>query len=195
MFDQPSYIVREHVGFLKLTDTYDILDPAAGGKQAGIAQERISGGIKLLRLLVNKQILPTTVAIVAGEDPKGPAAIEIRRGWPFGGGVRVFDGQGRQLGSFKTKLFSLGGAFDLVDPAGKLVARIKGDWRGKNYKFLDDAGAELGAITKQWAGLGKELFTSADTYVVALAAGAPQALMPLLLAAGIAIDVLYHEQG
>lgn len=194
MFDQPSYIVREHVSLLKLTDTYDILDPSAGAGPVGIAQERIPVWLKLLRLLVNKQILPTTVAIVEGGDATATPAIVIARGW-LGGGIRIRDGQGRELGRFKTKLFSFGGAFDLKDPAGKLVARIKGDWRGKNYKFLDESGAELGTITKQWGGLGKELFTSADTYAVALKEGSPQALMPLLLAAGIAIDVLYHEKG
>jgi len=194
MFDRPSYIVREHVGFLKLTDTYDILDPE-NGRQVGVAQERISGFMKVLRLLVNKQLLPTTIAIVPGEDPVGTPAIAIRRGWPFGGGVRICDGQDRPLGSFKTRFFSIGGAFDLKDPSGKLVARLKGNWRGKNYTFLDDAGAELGTITKQWGGLGKELFTSADTYAVALKEGAPTALMPLLLAAAVAVDVLYHESG
>ena len=56
-------------------------------------------------------------------------------------------------------------------------------------------GTELGKVTKQWAGLGKELFTSADNYVIALddrLPAAPEAAA-LLLAAGLAIDTVYNE--
>jgi len=60
----------------------------------------------------------------------------------------------------------------------------------------DTKGNEIGKVTKKWAGLGKELFTSADNYVIALnetAAIRPDAA-PLLLAAGIAIDTVYKEK-
>jgi hypothetical protein len=50
-------------------------------------------------------------------------------------------------------------------------------------------------VTKQWAGLGKELFTSADNYVIALDERLPVApeAAALLLAAGLAIDTVYNE--
>jgi hypothetical protein len=50
-------------------------------------------------------------------------------------------------------------------------------------------------VTKKWAGLGKELFTSADNYVISLtdiSAGNPGA-SALLLAAGLAIDIVFKE--
>lgn len=58
MFDRSSYFIREHVGMLKLTDTYDILDPDSQ-EQIGIAKEEPGGMIVALRFLVNKQMLPT----------------------------------------------------------------------------------------------------------------------------------------
>ena len=42
MLDRRTFVVRERVAFMKLSDTYDILD-AESGAVIGIAQERISG--------------------------------------------------------------------------------------------------------------------------------------------------------
>lgn len=195
MFDRQSYIVREHVGFMKMTDTYDILDPE-NGEQLGIAQERISGWLTFLRLLLNKQLLPTRVVLVEGGDPSASPTITIERGFTLlRSRLRITDANGGEIGSFRSRLFTIGGAFDIFDPSGRRIASVKGDWKGWNFSFLDDTGKEIGTITKKWAGLGKELFTSADTYAVALHAGTPPALMPLLLAAGLAIDVVYKERG
>jgi Scramblase len=61
---------------------------------------------------------------------------------------------------------------------------------------VDSAGRELGTVTKKWAGIGKELFTSADTYLIALSDAAPSGAnqVALLLAAGLAIDVVFKEK-
>ncbi|MDX1996995.1 MAG: phospholipid scramblase-related protein [Thermoanaerobaculia bacterium] len=103
---------------------------------------------------------------------------------------------GAALGSFRSKAISLGGAFFVLDASGQTVAEIKGDWKGWNFRFLDTAGRELGTVTKQWAGIGKELFTSADTYLIALSDAAPRGAnqVALLLAAGLAIDVVFKEK-
>ena len=56
--------------------------------------------------------------------------------------------------------------------------------------------SEIGKITKKWAGIGKELFTSADNYMISLSEGRsfrPESA-PLLLAAGLAIDTVYKEK-
>lgn len=77
MLDRRTYLVKERVAFLRLIDTYDILDPASGAA-IGVAQERISVGLKTLRLLINKRFLPTTVVI--SERENGPATLTIKRG-------------------------------------------------------------------------------------------------------------------
>jgi uncharacterized protein YxjI len=83
----------------------------------------------------------------------------------------------------------------VFDASERQVAEIKGDWKGWNFRFLTAEGAELGKVTKQWAGLGQELFTSADNYVIALDERLPVApeAAALLLAAGLAIDTVYNE--
>ena len=193
MLDRRTYLVKERVALLRLTDTYDILDPITGAT-IGIAQERISGALKALRLLLHKRLLPTTVVI--SEREGGPAILTITRGVSLlHASVMVLDASGSTIGSFKSKLFSIGGAFRVFNATGQEVATVKGDWKGWNFLFVENGGRRLGTVTKKWAGIGKELFTSADTYVIAIDAdGVPPVVASLLLAAGIAIDTVYKEK-
>lgn len=181
------FFVREQVAVLKLTDTYDILDPETK-TPIGQAREEPPGYAKWLRLVMNKQLLPTRLNVY---DASGALAFSIARsGIPFFVKVQVLSADGAVQGRFKAKFLA---GFKVFDPAGAQVADVKGDWKGWNFKFLAANGAELGAITKKWAGLGKELFTSADNYVVSVGEGAEDRIAMLLLAAALAIDVIYSE--
>lgn len=123
--------------------------------------------------------------------------LTIRRGVNFWRAqVAVLDQSGRQIGSFKSKVFSLGGGFDVFDAQGTRVAEIKGDWKGWNFTLRGPNGEELGKVTKKWAGIGKELFTTADNYVIALneTAARTRESVAMLLAAGLAVDTVYKEK-
>ena len=194
MFHHRTFLVKERVGFFKLADTFDIYDPASG-MQIGIANERISPLLKIARLVINKRLLPTLVEIRERTD--GPVVLSLRRGSALlHANVTVRDAAGGELGRFKSKLFSLGGGFDVFDAQQRPVAEIKGDWKGWNFRFLTSDGSELGKVTKKWGGLGKELLTSADNYIISLTdhARLTQESVMLLLAAGLAIDVVYKEK-
>ena len=190
MFNRKAFLVKERVGFLKLSDTYDIFDPSTGA-QIGIAREQIGPLLHVLRLLINKRLLPTVVEV--RERETGPVLLTIRRSAMSH--VTVRNQKGSELGRLKTKMFALRAGFRVFDTAERQVAEIKGDWKGWNFRFLNTDGAEIGKVTKQWAGLGKELFTSADNYVIALDERLPLApdAAALLLAAGLAIDTVYNE--
>lgn len=194
LLDRTTFFIKERVAMLKLTDTFDILDPATG-QNIGLAKEEPPGWAKWLRLLVNKQMLPTTVNIY--EYDGQPPVLSIQRGFTFlRSKVRVVAGHGESLGYFKSKLISIGGGFNVFDNGDQQVAEVKGNWKGWDFRFLSKSGREIGTVTKKWAGLGKELFTSADNYVISLTdlAGAGPAASALLLAAGLAIDVVFKEK-
>lgn len=194
MLNRTTYLIKEQVAFLKLTDRYDIYAPESG-QPIGFARERVGWFMHLLRLLVNKQMLPTHVDVVEREG--APALLAIRRGFTlFRSKVHVLDRDAREIGYFKSKILSLGGGFYVFDTQDRQVAEIKGDWKGWNFKMLAADGKELGTVTKQWAGIGRELFTSADNYIIALTDGTPAnpGLAALLLAAGLAIDIVFKEQ-
>lgn len=194
MLNRTQYFIREHVAVLKLSDVYDILDPETKIK-IGEAREEISGFIKFMRLLVNKSLMPTRVAVYEGADETSRRLLfSLRRGFTF---VRpkvfISDANGAALGHLQSKFFSLGGAFRVFDAAGQEVALVQGDWKGWNFRFLR-GDTELGVVTKKWAGLGKELFTSADNYIVSINGAPDPAVNILLLAAGLAIDTVLKEK-
>jgi uncharacterized protein YxjI len=193
LLQRTMFFVRERVAVLKLVDTFDILDPA-NGQTIGIAKEEPPGWAKWLRLIIDKRWLPTAANVYEREGE--PPVLSIHRGFTFlRSKVRVSAG-GQSLGYFKSKLISLGGGFHVYDNQDQAVAEVKGDWKGWNFRFLSKGGREIGTVTKKWSGLGRELFTSADNYVISitdLGSASSPAAAALLLAAGLAIDIVFKE--
>jgi uncharacterized protein YxjI len=193
LLERTTYFVREQVAMLKLTDTYDILDPASGEK-IGVAREEPPVWAKWLRLLVKKHMMPTAINVYEADGQ--PPVLSMRRGFTFlRSKVIVTTGDGRALGYFKSKLISLGGGFYIFDMANQQIAEVKGNWKGWDFRLIAKGGREVGTVTKKWAGLGKELFTSADNYIISLTdpSGAFPDGSAMLLAAGLAIDVVFKE--
>lgn len=192
-FDRPAYFVREHFGFLKLKDSFDILD-AETREHLGYATEENPIWVNLTRLLLQKHRMPTTVVVRRLSDDA--PVLRLERGWRFlRSKIRVYDGQNGLLGYFESKVLTLGGGFYVYNAHGAQVADIKGNWIGWDFRFLDAGGQALGLVTKKWAGIGRELFTTADNYLISLTdrGSAQPATAALLLAAGLAIDTLYKE--
>lgn len=190
LLNQRQFLVKERVGLLKLSDTYDIFDPETN-RQSGIAKEEVPGWVKALRLLISKKLMPTTVRVYENEG--SPAVLTLSRGITlFRANVRVEDARGNEIGRLQSKLFSLGGGFLVFNSAGQQIADVKGDWKGWNFKLLSTSGQELGVVTKKWAGIGKEFFTNTDNYMISISDPTP-GIAPLLLAAGLAIDIVFKE--
>ena len=193
LLDRRRFLVKERVAVLKLTDTYDILETETG-TAIGIARDEPGTFTKLLRLVVEKRLLPTKLNIyeLNGTAPvislqKKPGLLRIT--------VQVRDADGSLLGSFRSKLFTLGGGFVIMDATGAKVAEVKGDWKGFNFRVLDSNGEELGVVSKKWGGIAKEFFTSADSYVISMSdtQAAANVSSAIALAAGLAIDVVFKE--
>lgn len=195
MLELQNYLVKEQVAFLKTVDTYDIFDPESGD-QVGVAKEVPGALISTLRWFISKKLMPTKVEV--REHPEGSLVFTIKKPVKlFRETVEVYDAEDRKIGHFKSKIFSLGGGFYVYDKNDNQFAEVKGKWTGWDFTFVTPEGHQMGKVSKKWAGALKELFTNADTYVVSISddlADQPIAKM-LLLAATIAIDVVYYEQG
>lgn len=193
MLDRKTYVVKERVGFMKLANTYDLLDPNTG-QTIGVAKEEPPGLVKYLRLLIDNSWLPTIVNVYEREGE--PPVLWIHRGVAlFRTPVHVHSRSG-PLGYFRKKFLTIGMSFMIFDTQDREIGTVKGDWKGWNFQLLGLQGEELGRVTKKWAGLGKELFTTADTYVITLsdAAAGRREVAQLLLAAGLAIDTVFKEK-
>jgi uncharacterized protein YxjI len=193
LLNKKTYLVKEKVGFVKLTEFYDIFDPGTG-QQIGFAREEVHPVVKYLRLIVSRKLMPTTVNFYEHEG--GRVVLSIHRNVALFRPRVTVTRDNQVLGTFQSKVFTIGGAFRVFDPQEREVALIQGDWKGWNFVMKSASGEELGRVTKKWAGIGKELFTTADNYVIDLAprvAGDPN-MNALLLAAGIAIDTVLKEK-
>ncbi len=196
MLSRNSYFIRTHIGLLKLSDAYDILDPITS-EQLGIAKERPGTFLHFLRLFIDKQILPTRVDIYEGSDiTTGTLLFSIKIGFTFLRHTRIkfFSKNGELLGwlLFKSKvLFAC--EFAIFDTYGKEIAFVKGDWKGWNFKFFNSENKEIGTVSKKWAGIGKELFTTADNYIITIKSEINKTLSLMILATGLSIDIIYRD--
>jgi uncharacterized protein YxjI len=189
MFGQrTSIFVREQVAMLKLRDTYDLLDPDTQSV-LGQAKDEPSSWAKWLRLIVKKALLPTTVNVYSGSNPQPVLSIKKHPGF-IRTKLEVRDGQGSTLAQLRSKFFSMGGAFRIYDPSGQEIGELKGNWKGWDYSATIQS-QPIGVVTKKWAGLFKEAFTSSDQYLVK--SERPEQL-PLLLGLALAVDVVYKEK-
>ena len=120
---------------------------------------RSATGLKVVRGVQHEPI----------KTPDGETLVRVTRGVSFFvSHVKVTDGQDQVVGGFKQKFFSIGGRFTVLDAQDLPVCTLQGSWTGWDFKFVAGT-AVLAQVTKKWAGLGKELFTSADNYMLTIA--------------------------
>jgi len=189
------YLVKEQVKFLKSHHTYDIYD-ADTSEQIGVAEENIGQITQILRWFVSKQLMPTTVEI--REKPDDSLVFTISRGWYlFRSRVEIHDAQGALIGYFKSKIVSWSGGFYVYDKNDRQFAEVKGNFTGFKYSVVTpDGKVHLGKVSKTWGGMVKELFTSADTYMVEVdedLSEQPISKM-LVLASCLATDMIFKSE-
>ena len=187
-----QFFVKEHVGLFKAANNYDIFDPVTQGKLLECREPDLGLFTKLFRFTDYKRMTPFSVEI---RTPEGQKVLTVKRGISLIlSTVDVLDENDRVVGHFSQKLFSIGGKFDVLDAQQQLVCTLKGKWTSWDFRFVR-GNAELARVTKKWSGVGQELFTSADNYVLAIdptvAASDPARL--LIMAAVMCIDMVLKE--
>ena len=193
VLDKNVFFVKEHVGLLKAANNFDILDPETSQIIMECREEKLGLLTKILRFTEYKRMTPFDIQV---RTPDGGQVVRVKRGIAlFLSKVRVMDESDNEIGGFKQKLFSLGGAFDVLDKDGEKLCRLKGKITGWDFRFLGPNDEELAHVTKKWAGLGKELFTSADNYILEINEAVPEdsALRRLILASVMCIDMVLKE--
>ena len=191
VLNRNTFFVKEHVGLFKAANNYDILDPETG-ETIMLCREDIGSITKLFRWTDYKRMTPFNINITT---PDGEKVVNVNKGVSFfRASVNVKDENGNPLGGFKQKFFSIGGKFDVLNNNGQPVCSLKGKWTSWEFKFIR-GNEELATVTKKWMGAGKELFTSADNYILQINDNVPQdsPLRQLIMAAVMCIDMVLKE--
>jgi uncharacterized protein YxjI len=189
-FTPNNYFIDEKVNFLKFENEYKIFDE--NGNHIGFVKQKLSGGQKALRLFLNKAMLPFRLDI---EDMNGNIQASLTRGWTFWmSKVTILDGNGTTIALVRRKFKLLKPRFVLTNAEARPIGEIKGDWKAWNFSITDNEGREIGKVTKKWAGAMKEIFTTADKYVVSIDPGfSHPTSKKALLACAITIDMVLKE--
>ena len=127
--------------------------------------------------------------------PEGKPVVSVKRGFTiFKSNVEVFDENNVLIGTFKQKFLSFGGKFQIFDTNEKHLCTLQGKWTGWDFKFSKDD-KEMAHVSKKWAGLGKEFFTSADNYILQINQNVPEndKIRQLIFAAVMCIDMVLKE--
>lgn len=190
-FHHNDFFIDEKVQFLKFENEYKVYNNE--GAQIGHIGQKLSAGQKALRLLLNKSMLPFHMRIV---DMEGNTLVNIKRGWTFlMSKIEISDSNDTTLGFIKQKFKLLKPEFSLLDVNDQLIGKITGDWRAWNFDITNNNNESVGTISKKWAGVAKELFTSADKYNVSIHPDYQENNHKIvLLSAAITIDMVLKEQ-
>ena len=189
---QNLFFVKEHIGMFKAANNYDIYSPDSQEIIMTWREEKLGFFTKLLRFTDYKRMTPFNVEI---KTSSGEKVLTVKRGvsiiLPT---VDVLDENNNLVGRFKQKFFSIGGKFNVLDAKENILCKLKGRWTSWDFKFVNESN-EYGHVSKKWAGLGKEMFTSADNYMLKINDTVPEddPLRILILAAVVCIDMVLKE--
>ena len=177
----------------KAANNYDIYDPDNQDMIMTCREEKLGFFTKLLRFTDYKRMTPFHVEI---NTTSGDNVLVVKRGISiFLSTVNVFDENENLVGKFKQKFFSIGGKFDVLDANEKRMCTLKGKWTSWDFKFFNDDDVELAHVSKKWSGVGKELFTTADNYMLQIdeKVSPDPPIRLLILAAVICIYMVLKE--
>ena len=189
-FDYNSYFIDEKGNFFKFENCYKVYNDQ--GEPVGMINQKLSGGQKLLRLLLNKAMLPFLLEI---KDVNDNVVATIARDWTFFlSKITVTNADGVVVGIVRQKFKLFKPTFKIYNTSEELIAEISGDWKAWNFKIQDASNNQIGTINKKWAGAMQEIFTSADKYNVNMNTDfASMENKVAILAGAITIDMVLKE--
>ena len=166
---------------------YEVLTPE--GEQVMYAYEE-SGGLSRFFLKTHR---PLEIHVV---DTNGsPILTASREFFWFLSHLNMSDDSGRHVGALNRQ-FGFKRRLTLTDRDDQPLGEITGSlFRPFTFFVNDLSGQEIGRVTKQWSGFGREAFTDADTFQVLFNdPDMSEEFRLLLLTAAFAIDLDFFER-
>jgi uncharacterized protein YxjI len=192
IFERNRFFIQEHVGAFQVANNYDAYDPDSDQLLLECRED-----VGLLRRILHFTDFDDNAPFdINVHTPEGEQVLSVHRGVAFfRSTINVRDGAGQKLGAFQQKMLSMGGSFNVMDARGDAAFDLTGSLMKRDFQFLAGDGRELGSVTKQFSGVGKELLTSADNYVLQISDDVPadSETRPLMLAAALCIDMVHKE--
>jgi uncharacterized protein YxjI len=183
LFDFRELRIRQPGKLLPGQATYEIFD--TGRQLLAVASE--AEGRSRLETLAG--LVPGTRMLGVRTASGEPVLMLVMRdsGWA----VDVTDPAGKPVGTIRVG--DTRRHYTLLDSGGLVVGKAAGDLAVKNFSVTNAEGGPMAQVTKTWAGLRKELLTSADHYTVKFAGTQPAPARVLTVMMAIVLDLVRHE--
>lgn len=185
------FFIKEHLGIFKAANNFDVFDPETNEMILTCREEKLGFFTKMLRFSEYKRMTPFHLEI---KDKNGDLVLSIKQGVSlFLSKVQVFNEKDELIGWFKQKI-SIGGKFEVLDKDENPLCLLKGDWTSWSFTF-SKKDVVLANVNKEWAGFSKEMFTSADNYMLRINEKVPadNPIRLLIMAAAFCIDLVLKE--
>ncbi|MBL7912063.1 MAG: scramblase [Bacteroidia bacterium] len=185
--DINTFVIDEKVTFFEFSkNSYQVFNDNA--EKVAHINQKITVWEQILRVLIDKKRLPFLLEI---KDSENTLQAVISRGWTFGmSNIKILDKNNTEMGTIKRK-FSLKPTFMISDFQGNAIAQIIGDYYAWDFEIKDLSGKIIGTINKKWTGFAKELFSSADKYIVKIDPNYSDKVgRILILSSAITIDMI-----
>lgn len=190
-FLENEFFIDEKVNFFKFENAYKVYDQF--GEKIGTVEQDLGVVQKILQMFFSKAMMPFKFEV---KDTDGQVIAGLRRGWTIWmSKIEVIDQDQRVIGYIQQKFKLIKPSFTILDAHENQVAIIKGEWKAWDFKILDENEKTIGTINKKWAGVAKELFTTADKYKVSIdAAYKEDERKVAIIVAAITIDMVLKER-
>ncbi|XP_072255299.1 phospholipid scramblase 3-like [Pyxicephalus adspersus] len=114
--------------------------------------------------------------------------------------LQVSSSSGEILGYIEKNWTSFSASFDILDPSGGFLFKVKGPGWGESFMsdahyrvFSSDTTTQIAVITRVWRGFLKEMLLSKDAYSIPFPLDLYVNGKVMLLACTLFIDLLYEE--
>ncbi|MTD58368.1 phospholipid scramblase-related protein [Amycolatopsis pithecellobii] len=191
LFTEPILVVNQKAKLVETVTEFGVFD-RDGQRLGAVVETGQSLARKALRLFTNFDRFLNHVFEV--RDSGGSVVVKVTRPAKM---VRsrflVTRADGSPIGEISQEnvfgrirfAFTAGGR-----PLGQLRAE---NWRAWNFSITDAAGTEVARVTKTFAGVLKETFTTADNYVVEVHTQLSDPLASMVVAAALTVDTALKQ--
>jgi uncharacterized protein YxjI len=107
--------------------------------------------------------------------------------------IQILNADGIVIAYIHQKFKLLKPRFLILDINEREIAIINGDWKAWNFSINNFEEKQIGTITKKWAGVLKEAFTTADKYIVSINHDMSIEQKIPIVSAAITIDMVLKE--
>lgn len=185
-------VINQKAKLIELTDEYRIRDEE--GNDIGYIREEGQSVLKKAARLVSDldQFFTHRLSMY---DSQGTKVVELLRPRKImKSRVEITDGSGRPVGTIVQKNILGKKRFGLEGASGERLGAINAEnWRAWDFAIEDETGAEVGRITKKWAGLLREGFTTADNYVLEINGNVSPDLRLMMLGSAAGVDLALKQ--